>query len=140
MSLQENKDAIRSFWNEVFNNKKLELIDSLFTEDYVYHGAAGQDVHGREGLKQFLTMYFNAFPDIRSEIEDIFGEDDKVVSRVMCRGTHRGELMGMPATGKQVAIRVICTNLFSGQKIVEDWELPDLFGMMQQLGAIPTPG
>jgi steroid delta-isomerase-like uncharacterized protein len=136
MSLQENKDAIRNFWNEVFNNKKLELIDSLFTEDYVYHGAAGQDIHGREGLKQFLNMYFNAFPDIHAEIEDIFGEDDKVVSRVMCRGTHQGELMGMPATGKQVAIRVICTNSFSGQKIVEDWELPDLFGMLQQLGAM----
>ena len=58
MSLQENKDAIRNFWNEVFNSKNLELIDRLFTEDYVYHGAAGQDVHGREGLKQFLTMHF----------------------------------------------------------------------------------
>jgi predicted ester cyclase len=81
-------------------------------------------------------MYFNAFPDIHAEIEDIFGEDNKVVSRVMCRGTHQGELMGIPATGKQVMIRVICTNLFSGKKIVEDWELPDLFGMMQQIGAM----
>jgi len=137
MAIQENKEAIRVFWEEVFNKKKLELIDSLFTEDYVYHGAAGQDIQGREGLKQFLTMYFNAFPDIHAEIEDIFGEDDRVASRAMCHGTHQGELMGMPPTGKPVVIRVICTNRFSGSKIAEDWELPDLFGMMQQLGAMP---
>ena len=136
MAIQENKEAIRVFWEEVFNKKKLELIDNLFTKDYVYHGAAGQDVQGREGLKQFLTMYFNAFPDIHAEIEDIFGEDDRVASRAMCRGTHQGELMGMSPTGKQVVIRVICTNRFSGSKIAEDWELPDLFGMMHQLGAI----
>lgn len=60
-----------------------------------------------------------------------------MVSRVMCRGTHQGDLMSMPPTGKQAVIRVICTNRSSGQKIAEDWELPDLFGMMQQLGAIP---
>jgi steroid delta-isomerase-like uncharacterized protein len=133
MSVNKNKETIRRFWEEVFNKRKLDLIDSLFTEDYVYHGAAGQDIRGREGLKQFLTVYFNAFPDLLADIEDVFGEGDKVASRAMCRGTHKGELMGMPPTGKQIAIRVICTNRFAGNKIAEDWELPDLFGMMQQL-------
>jgi steroid delta-isomerase-like uncharacterized protein len=137
MATKENKDSIKRFWEEVFNKRNLKLIDSLFTEDYVYHGAAGQDVHGREGLKQFLTVYFNAFPDLYAEVEDIFGEDDRVASRAVCRGTHQGDLMGMPPTGKQIVIRVICTNRFADQKIAEDWELPDLFGMMQQLGAIP---
>lgn len=139
MSVNDNKEAIRRFWEEVFNQRKLELIDTLFTEDYVYHGAAGQDVRGREGLKQFLTMYFNAFPDMHAEVEDVFGEGDKVASRAMCRGTHKGELMGMPPTGKQIAIRVICTNRFEGNRAAEDWELPDLFGMMQQLGAMAPP-
>lgn len=135
MSLNENKETIRRFWEEIFNQRKLELIDEIFTGDYVYHGAAGQDVQGREGLKQFLKVYFNAFPDLHAEIEDIFGEGDKVASRAMCRGTHKGDLMGMPPTGKQIAIRVICTNRFAGKQVAEDWELPDLFGMMQQLGA-----
>ncbi|HEY98384.1 MAG TPA: ester cyclase [Dehalococcoidia bacterium] len=138
MSFNEKKAAIRRFWEEVFNKRKLELIDGLFTEDYIYHGAAGQDIHGREGLKQFLAMYFNAFPDLYAEVEDVFGEGDKIASRAMCRGTHKGDLMGMPPTGKQIAIRVICTNRFSGSKIAEDWELPDLFGMMQQLGAMKS--
>jgi len=136
MSVNENKETIRRFWEEVFNKRKLELVDNLFTEDYVYHGAAGQDVRGREGLKQFLTMYFNAFPDIHAEVEDVFGEGNAVASRAMCRGTHKGELMGMPPTGKQIEIRVICTNRFAGNRVAEDWELPDLFGMMQQLGAM----
>jgi steroid delta-isomerase-like uncharacterized protein len=134
---KENKDTVLRFWQEVFNERKLEQIDKIFTEDYIYHGAAGQDIRGREGLKQFLTVYFNAFPDLHAEVEDIFGEGDKILSRAMCRGTHKENLMGMPPTGKQVAIRVICADRLSGQRVAESFELPDLFGMMQQLGAIP---
>lgn len=140
MAIKENKDTVLRFWQEVFNRKKLELIDSVFTDDYVYHGAAGQDVRGKEGLKQCLSVYFNAFPDLHAEVEDIFGEGEKILSRAMCRGTHKGNLMGMPPTGKQVAIRVICADRLAGGKVAESFELPDLFGMMQQLGAIPAPG
>jgi steroid delta-isomerase-like uncharacterized protein len=138
MGVKENKDTVSRFWEEVFNSKKLNLIDNLFTEDYVYHGAAGQEVRGREGLKQFLSMYFGAFPDLHAEVEDIFGEGEKILSRATCHGTHQGQLMGMPPTGKQVAIRVICADRLAGQKVTESFELPDLFGMMQQLGAIPA--
>jgi steroid delta-isomerase-like uncharacterized protein len=137
VATKENKDTVLRFWQEVFNGRKLELIDNLFTDDYIYHGAAGQDVRGREGLKQFLTIYFNAFPDLHAEVEDVFGEGDKILSRAMCRGTHQGNLMGMPPTGKQVAIRVICADRLAGQRVAESFELPDLFGMMQQLGAMP---
>jgi len=137
MGVKENKDATKRFWEEIFNGKKLNLIDDFFTDDYIYHGAASQDVRGRENLKGFLTMYFNAFPDLHVEIEDIFGEGDKILSRAMCRGTHQGQLMGILPTGKQIAIRVICADRFAGRKIAESFELPDLFGMMQQLGVIP---
>jgi steroid delta-isomerase-like uncharacterized protein len=137
MATQENKEIVLRFWQEVFNGRKLEEIDKYFAEDYVYHGAAGQDIRGREGLKQFLSVYFKAFPDLHAEVEDIFGEGDKVLSRAWCRGTHKGDLMGMPPTGKQIAIRVICADRLSGKRIAESFELPDLFGMMQQLGAMP---
>jgi len=133
---EQNKAIIRRFWEEVFNSRKLDMIDNLVTPDYVYHGPAGQEIRGAGGLKQFLGMYFKAFPDVQVEIEDVFGEGDKVVSRVMGRGTHKGELMGIPPTGKQITVMVICTNRFEGEKIAEDWELIDLFGMMQQLGVI----
>jgi len=139
MTVKRNKETIRRFWQEVFNERKFGMIDDMFAEDYVYHGAGGQDVRGRENLKGFLTMYFSAFPDLHAEVEDLFGEGDKVCSSAMCRGTHKGELMGMPPTGRQVAIRVICADHFVGRRVAESFELPDLFGMMQQLGAIPTP-
>jgi steroid delta-isomerase-like uncharacterized protein len=136
---EQKKQTIRRFWEEVFNNRNLDMIDDLVTTDYAYHGPAGQEIRGAEGLKQFLGMYFNAFPDMKVEIQDIFGEGEKIVSRVMGRGTHKGDLIGIPPTGKQVAIMVICTNRFEGGKIAEDWELFDMFGMMQQLGVIQQP-
>ena len=131
MAVKENKEIILRFWEEVFNKRKFELVEQLFT--------GGQDVRGGENLKQFLSMYINAFPDLHAEVEDVFGEDNKLVSRAMCRGTHKGDLMGIPPTGKQIAIRVICVNRFEGAKIAEDWELPDLFGMMVQIGVVPVP-
>ena len=137
---ERNKAAIHRFWEEIFNGRNLALVDSLFTPDYVYHGSAGQEVRGPHGLRQFLTMYLEAFPDLRAEIEDIFGEGDKVVSRATCRGTHKGVLMGIPPTGKQVEIAVICVNRFVGDRIAEDWELVDLLGMMQQLGVVQPLG
>jgi steroid delta-isomerase-like uncharacterized protein len=135
---EQNKAVIRRFWEEVFNERKLTLIDEFFTTDSVYHGVAGQEVYGPEGLKQLLTMYQNAFPDIQVKIENLVAEGDKVVSHVTSRGTHKGELMGIAPTGKQVTVPVICISRFMGNKIAEDWEIIDLFGMLYQLDVIAS--
>ena len=137
---EKNKALISRFWEEVFNKKNLLLVDELFAPNWVYHGPAGQEVYGPNGLKQYLAVYFKAFPDLHARIEDLVAEGNKVVSRATCSGTHKGELMGMPATGKTITIMVICISRFEGDKIIEDWELVDLFGMLQQLGAIPPMG
>ncbi len=139
MSAEENKVIVRRFWEEVFNRRNLALIDELYATDWVYHGPAGQEVHGPEGLKQYLTLYFNAFPDLHAKVEDIFAEGDRVASRAICRGTHKGELMGIAPTGKQVTLAVIAISRLMSGNIVEDGELVDLFGMMQQLGVVPSP-
>jgi steroid delta-isomerase-like uncharacterized protein len=136
---EQNKSIVRRFWEEVFNGRKLTLIDELFTTDWVYHGVAGQKLYGQEGLKQFLTLYYHAFPDIQVDVENLIAEGDKVVSHVTSRGTHQGELMGIAPTGKQVTVPVICISRFANNKIVEDWEIIDLFGMLQQLDVIPSP-
>ena len=137
---EKNKAIIRRFWEEVFNGRQLSLIDELFTTDWVYHGVGGQEIYGPKGLKQFLTDYHNAFPDIQVKVENLIAEGDKVVSHVTSRGTHNGELMGIAPTGKQVTVPGICISRFVGDKIVEDWEIIDLFGMLQQLDVIPSPG
>lgn len=140
MSTEENKLVLRRFWEEVFNGKKLATIDELFATDWVYHGAGGQIIHGPEELKQFLSMYFNAFPDFRADVEDLVAEGDKVASRATCYGTHKGELMGITPTGKQVTVPVICISRLEDNRIVEDFELVDIFGMLQQLGVISPAG
>ncbi|MFO7916609.1 MAG: ester cyclase [Anaerolineae bacterium] len=140
MSVKENKATIRRFWDQVFNERDLDLIDELFTADWAYHGAGGQELKDPEELKGFLSMYFNAFPDMHATVEDVIAEDDRVVSRATGRGTHEGELMGVAPTGKQIEVMVICITRFEDGKIAEDWELVDLFGMMQQLGVISPPG
>lgn len=134
MSIEENKSVLCRFWEEVFNEKKLATIDEIFAPDWVYHGAGGQVIHGPEELKQFLSIYFRAFPDFRADIEDLVAEGDRVASRATCYGTHKGELMGIPPTGKQVIVPVICISRLADNRIVEDFELVDIFGMLQQLG------
>ena len=89
---------------------------------------------------QFITAFRTAFPDVQFTIEDIIAEGDKVVGRVTWRGTHQGELMGIQPTGKKVTVEGIDIIHFAGGKAVENWFSGDTLGMMQQMGAIPTPG
>ena len=93
----------------------------------------------KEGVKQMFHMYRAAFPDLRMETEDVLVSGDKVVARVRATGTHQGEFMGMPATGKSVDVQVIDIMRFGEDGLVrEHWGLFDALGMMQQLGAIPS--
>ena len=136
MTEEENKILLNHFWERVFNQRELDLIDKLFTSDWVYHGAAGQELNGPEELKEFLTIFFNAFPDIHVTVEDMIIEGDKVVTRAIAQGTHKANLMGIAPTEKQINCSVICISRVQDGKITEDWEIIDLFGMLQQLGVI----
>ena len=133
---EENKALIRRFYEEVWNDKNLEAIDELVATDSVDHDLPP----GREGAKAFISMYLSAFPDTKMTIEDLLAEGDKVVTRWSATGTHTGELMGIPATGKQVTVTGLDINRYSGGKSVEHWGEFDQMGMMQQLGVVPGPG
>ena len=91
------------------------------------------------GLKQFVTLFRNAFPDIRIEIQDQVAEGDKVGTRFVAGGTHRGELMGVAPTGNRVTVGAFTLHRFSGGRIAEDLANYDALGMMRQIGAIPSP-
>ena len=79
-----------------------------------------------------------AFPDLHVTVEDLIAEGDKIVGRVTLTGTHQGELLGIPATGKKVAFSEIHIVRISNGKAVEHWEIADIMSMMQQLGVIPS--
>jgi steroid delta-isomerase-like uncharacterized protein len=94
----------------------------------------------KEGVKQMFHMYLAAFPDLRMDAEDVLVSGDKVVARARATGTHQGDFMGMPATGKRVDVQLIDIIRFGDDGLaVEHWGVLDALGMMQQLGAIPAP-
>jgi steroid delta-isomerase-like uncharacterized protein len=109
-------------------------------DEFVEHEATPGFEPSKEGVKQMFHMYRAAFPDLRMEAEDVLASGDKVVARVRATGTHQGEFMGMPATGRSVDVQVIDIMRFGEDGLVlEHWGLFDALGMMQQLGAIPAP-
>jgi predicted ester cyclase len=138
MSTEENAALVRRFVEEVISRGNLALADELIAADYVYYGP-GMEVSGPDGIKQLFVMLRAAFPDWRENIEDLISEGNKVVFRVTGYGTHEGEFMGLPPTGNRVTVGGIDIVRTEGGKIVEHWANFDRLGMMQQLGAVPSP-
>ena len=140
MSAEELKAIFRRVFEEVYNQGKLNVADEIYAADYVLHNPASPEIRGPEALKQFFAMYRAAFPDLHYTVEDLIAEGDKVVARWTATGTHQGELMGIPPTGKQVVVTGISIVRITGGKIVEDDSNHDALGMLQQLGVIPAMG
>ena|SRR5215216_6039898 len=141
MLSETNKTVSRRFFEEVFSQGKLNLLDELTTMDHVNNGPGNPPglPTGIEGTKQLVTLYRNAFPDLHFTVDEQIAEGDKVVTRWTGHGTHKGELMGIPATGKSSTVTGIIIDRLVNGKIAESWGVFDQFGMMQQLGVIPTP-
>jgi steroid delta-isomerase-like uncharacterized protein len=142
MSAEDNRAISRRLFQEFWDGKDLAVADELLAANHVDHTAGSPPglPHGPEGTKQFATLYFTAFPDIRVSIEDQLAEGDRVVTRWRAQGTNSGSLFGMPATNKSATITGITIDRISGGKIVETWTNFDNLGMLQQLGVIPSMG
>jgi steroid delta-isomerase-like uncharacterized protein len=137
---EENKALVRRQLEEVFNKHNPGAVDQFFGPDYVNHNAPPGLPNDREGLKASVSGFLSAFPDLKVTSDFQVAEGDKVVMRYTATGTHTGELMGMPATGKRVHMTGISIARVAGGKIVEEWNEADMMGMMQQLGVVPAPG
>jgi len=137
MSAAENKASYRRIIEEVWNQGKLALLDELCAHNYVGHDPA-MTVHGPEEFKQYVAMFRTAFPDTRMTIEEEIAEGNTVVIRYTSRGTHKGDLMGIPPTGKRTTVTGMSMMRFSNGKSEEAWFSYDALGMMQQLGLIPS--
>ncbi|MBI2267506.1 MAG: peroxiredoxin [Armatimonadetes bacterium] len=137
MSAEQNKTLARRVPEEVFNKGNLQLIDELFAPDFVDHWRMPGLAPGREGVQQIVTILRSAFPDLHYVVEHALAEEDKVVLRILCHGTHFGTFMGIPPTGKPVSWTETHLARCSGGKIVEHWSNIDEQGLMQQLGVAP---
>jgi steroid delta-isomerase-like uncharacterized protein len=139
MPTEQNKMLARHLFEEVWNSKNFAVLDELLAPNFVFHNAF-QTFYGQEGFKQFATTYHNAFPEAHFTIEDAIAEGDTVALRWTARGTHRGELLGIPPSGKEVTVTGMTITLISNGKSVESWGEFDALGMLQQIGVIPRMG
>jgi steroid delta-isomerase-like uncharacterized protein len=140
MSTEENKATARRWGEEVWGKGSMAAIDELFAPNFVFNYPAPGATPDLKGYKQTVTMLCSPLSDIQSTAEDMVAEGDKVAVRWIWGGTHKGELMGIPPTGKQVKITGISILRIVGGKIVEEWGEMDMLGMLQQLGVIPARG
>ena len=133
MSIEQNKAIVLKFY-EAFDRRDVEQGQKLMSANIVSNGLDGIPLKGRDAVMQYGSAMFAAFPDGRHIIEEVIAEEDKVVTRGIFKGTHRGELMGIPPTGKQVTFSVVHIDRLVDGKIVEHWGLGDTMTMMQQMG------
>jgi len=138
MSIEQNKAIVSRWVEEFWNQQNLALIDEIMAPNYILHNPDGP-VQGREAFRQFAAGFQTAIPDLHVTVETMIAEGDKVVWRYLLRGTHTGDLLGIPATGLPVALTGIIISRFAGGMWGEDWQNNDLLGMLQQIGAVPAP-
>jgi steroid delta-isomerase-like uncharacterized protein len=138
---QENKDISRRV-ADAFSSGNVDVIDELMAEDIVNKDPSlpPEIPPGREGIKILAQGYANAFPDMNYQIEDQIAEGDKVVTVWSASGTHQGELLGIPPTGKQTKTSGITVDRIKDGKIVETLTHWDNLGLLQQLGVVPAVG
>jgi steroid delta-isomerase-like uncharacterized protein len=134
---EENRAIIQCFVEEAFNEGNLDVADEVYAPGFVSHESAGPVERDPGYVKQFVGTYRGAFPDGHTTVEDVIAEGDRVAYRWSFRGTHRGELMGITPTGKEVTITGITVDRISGGKIEEEWNNFDQLGVLRQLGVVP---
>lgn len=145
MSTEENKAVVRRIYEELWDDRRLEVADELIAEDGLNYDT-GLTAHpfGPEEMKGTVRMVTAAFPDNRHEVEDIFAEGDRVMARVTLTGTHEGPFMGIPPTGRRISVNEIHVYRLRAGKAVEHRVGRDDLGAMRQLGvvadSVPAPG
>jgi steroid delta-isomerase-like uncharacterized protein len=143
MTPEENKAIRRRYYEEAWSTKDPSVLDRYISPSVVDHGTREAPVEGWDssidGVKQRHAALYAAFPDAALAIEDMLADGDRVVTRFTVTGTHQGEFMGVPATGKQVSFGGIDSARMEDGMLMEHWLAVDMMGLLQQLGAVSPP-
>jgi len=140
MSLEESKALVRREYEQGVNKKNFDVRDGALASNYLGHFPGLPPIQGIEAFRQFTSSFFTAFPDLKTTIEDLIAEGDKVAVRQTWRGTHTGSFLGIAPTGKQVTFTSTEFYRVAGDKLAEEWVELDMLGLLQQIGAIPPLG
>ena len=135
------KKAAHRLVLEGINKGNLAVVDEALSPDYVEHALPPGVPPNRDGFKMFINVFRTAFPDLTYTIEDELADGDKVIHRLMARGTMKGDFQGMKAGGKTATWQEIHSGRIDGNgKIAEHWATVDQVGMLTQLGFMSPPG
>jgi len=137
MSTEANKDVIRGWMAEVLNGHDIAAIDRYFAPNCIHHDAEMGYSQGLDAEKQLTTTFVNAFPDLHFTLHTILAEGDLVAGRATFSGTHTGDLMGFPPTGKRFETSIMTIFRMVDGKIAENWSSTDVTSQLRRLGIIP---
>lgn len=136
--MADYKALAQRWFTEVMNEGKLEVIDEICSQDFVDHDPLPGTSPDFAGLKDFVTQVRSAFPDLETTAEDILVEGDRLAVRSTIRGTHKGDFMGIPASGKKVEVSNYDFVRFENDQAAEHWGTIDSAALMEQIGATPA--
>lgn len=139
MSAEDNKELVRRYFAAIDATTDENMVDEFLSPDFVDHNPSPGCSPDVSGMKAAYRMFTQGSPGTHS-IEDMVAEDDKVVARISARGTHSGELFGIPASGRDFMSTGIAIFRIENDKIVEHWNELDMLGTLVQLGAVTPPG
>jgi len=135
--MHENEKIIRRYFDEAWNQGKLEILDEIIDPHYINHSPGlPNPIPGPDGLKPIIVAIRSGFPDLHFQIEDLVISENKVAVRSTMRGTHLGNLFGIAPTGKKVNIHQMQIEYIKEGKIIEHWRQSDDLELMKQLGQI----
>lgn len=133
----ENEAVVRRYFEELCNQRQLHVADEIIAPDFVSHIPNSPPASGPEGVKEVVAIYQHALEG-RWDVQEMLSVDDRVITRWVGRGRHVGEINGIPATGKEIAVDAISVHRLADGKVAEDWTVWDTLGMLQQIGAVPA--
>ncbi|MFN2502196.1 MAG: ester cyclase [Pyrinomonadaceae bacterium] len=139
MTDTELKNFIAEYTDEVWNKANVEAMNKYYAPDYVHHDVSRPDVSTLADYKQWANDLFAGLSEVNVAIDDLVGEEGKAVKRWTASGLHDKTFAGIPATNKRVSFSGVSIYRMVGDKIAESWYVYDMFGLLQQLGAIPSP-
>ena len=140
MSTEQNKTLVRRLYEEAVDQANLAVLDELIAANIVVHTPIPGVVPNREGFRQFLQGFLNAFPVQHTEVHELIAEADQVVARHTHHVVHGGDFMGAPPTGREAHVPGIEIFRIANGQVAEMWHQDDLLSLMQQLGLIPARG
>jgi steroid delta-isomerase-like uncharacterized protein len=139
MTPLSNSQILHRFTSEFINTGSPAVAAELIAPQAEFHAPGMPPLRGPDGYLVLVGMLRAGFPDVQWTLEDVVSEGDKVAARYTMRGTHTGAFMGVPATGKAFSVTSMGIYRIANGQIVEEHGLPDMMGIMMQIGAIPPP-